>query len=310
MARRSRSSALDDLIDISISIPFWANVLIATALFAGLHIYAGWEISNMKTTTGNLGEAIVGPMLKTIAYYAQFLLPSIFILGGIVGSIRRKLRSHQFDRISSARDPGAAIRSLNWQEFERMTGEALRRQGYTVEETNNGPDGGVDLILRLHGELFLVQCKRWKAYKVSVQIVRELYGVMAAKGAAGGFVVTSGVFTSEAIKFALGTNIELIDGNRLTRWFRAVGDVSAKPAPTPRCPRCGDVMTPRFAKAGGGSLNASRVFLGCAQFPACRGTRQLVPAAADFVNEGVKPIKPTDAGQYTAARQEGTRSHL
>jgi len=290
MARRSKNSALDDLIDISISIPLWANVVIAAALFTGLHIYAGVETSNVKTT-GNVGAAIFGPMFKAIGYYAQFFLPSIFILGGIVGSIRRKIRSHQFSRISSDRDPGAAIRSLNWLEFERMTGEALRRQGYTVEETNRGPDGGVDLVLRLHGEQFLVQCKQWKAQKVSVQVVRELYGVMAAQGATGGFVVTSGVFTSEAIKFASGTNIELIDGTRLTRWFRAVGDVNATPAPTPRCPRCGDVMTPRFARAGGGSLNASRVFLGCAQFPACRGTRQLVQTAAEIVAE---------SGQHTS----------
>lgn len=275
MARRSRSSTLDDLIEISMSIPLWANVLIAAALFTGLHIYVGGETSNVKMTSGNVGEAIFGPMLKTLGYFAQFLLPSIFILGGIIGSLRCKFRSRQFNRISSAQEPGAVIRNLTWHEFERMTGEALRRQGYTVEETPKGPDGGVDLVLRLHGELFLVQCKQWKALKVSVQIVRELYGVMAAQGATGGFVVTSGAFTSEAIKFASGTNIQLIDGIRLTRWFRAVGDVNAKPAPTPRCPRCGDVMTPRFAKSGGGSLSASRVFYGCTHFPACRGTRPL-----------------------------------
>jgi restriction system protein len=45
---------------------------------------------------------------------------------------------------------------------------------------------------------FLVQCKQWKAFKVGVQVVRELYGLMAAHGAAGGFVVTSGRFTDEA----------------------------------------------------------------------------------------------------------------
>jgi hypothetical protein len=35
-------------------------------------------------------------------------------------------------------------------------------------------------------EEFLVQCKQWRAFKVGVVVVRKLYGVMAAKGAAGG----------------------------------------------------------------------------------------------------------------------------
>ncbi len=42
------------------------------------------------------------------------------------------------------------------------------------------------------------------ALKVGVDVVRELYGVMAAKGATGGFVVTSGRFTEDAKAFAQG----------------------------------------------------------------------------------------------------------
>lgn len=74
-----------------------------------------------------------------------------------------------------------------------LIGEFFRQQGYSVTETGGkGPDGGVDLELRKDGELHLVQCKQWQALKVSVKVVRELYGVMAAQGAAGGYVVTSG----------------------------------------------------------------------------------------------------------------------
>lgn len=62
-------------------------------------------------------------------------------------------------------------------------GEAFRMQGYRVVETGgNGPDGGIDLILRKDREKYLVQCKQWKAFSVVVPVVRELYGVMAAKG--------------------------------------------------------------------------------------------------------------------------------
>ena len=48
-----------------------------------------------------------------------------------------------------------------------------------------------------------------------MNIVRELYGVMDASGAAGGFVVTSGRFAKEATAFASGRNVKLLDGPRL-----------------------------------------------------------------------------------------------
>ncbi|HNO75927.1 restriction endonuclease [Nitrosomonas mobilis] len=42
-------------------------------------------------------------------------------------------------------------------------------------------DNGIDLILKKDGEVFLIQCKQWWAYKVSVNIVRELLGVMVRR---------------------------------------------------------------------------------------------------------------------------------
>lgn len=70
-------------------------------------------------------------------------------------------------------------------------------------------------MLRQGGDKFLVQCKQWKAFTVGVTVVRELYGVMAASGAAGGFVVTAGRFTEQATGFASGRNVTVIDGPRL-----------------------------------------------------------------------------------------------
>ena len=45
-------------------------------------------------------------------------------------------------------------------------------RGFSVAETGGGgADGGIDLKLKKGGEIFLVQCKQWRAYKVSVNIV-------------------------------------------------------------------------------------------------------------------------------------------
>lgn len=269
MAKRSKSSLLDDLINISVATPLWLNLLVAGSLFFVLRWYSGGSVPSFPVvhSVRDLGTSSADYMLKTAAYFAQFVLPSIFVFGGLAGWLGQTNKARRYRRIVQANNVGAAIRGLSWREFEVMVGEALRRQGYTVEETKPGPDGGVDLVLMMRGEKYLVQCKQWKAQKVGVQVVRELYGVMAAEGAVGGFVVTSGAFTAEAATFAAGTNVELVDGVRLSRWFRAQGDGTVKEHP--HCPRCGDLMTPRQPRSGG------KIFWGCTRFPGCRGTRSI-----------------------------------
>src|SRR6185503_18917134 len=103
--------------------------------------------------------------------------------------------------------------------------------------------------------------------KVGVDVVRELYGVMAAGGATGGFVVTSGRFTEAAIAFASGRNVTLIDGPKLHGLITqakasaqrapmppatttAALPVDASPGVEPSCPTCSKPMVRRTAKRG------------------------------------------------------------
>jgi restriction system protein len=142
-----------------------------------------------------------------------------------------------------------------------------------TETGGGGADGGVDLELGKGGERFLVQCKQWKAFKVGVTTVRELYGVMAARGAAGGFVVTSGQFTAEARDFAAGRNITLIDGPALRTLIGGIQPApTAKQTGVPACPQCGSAMVRRTAKRG---ANAGGSFWGCSTYPTCRGVRDV-----------------------------------
>lgn len=155
-----------------------------------------------------------------------------------------------------------------------------------TETGGGGADGGVDLVLRRGGEKFLVQCKQWRALKVGVDVVRELYGVMAASGATGGFVVSSGRFTTEASAFAKGRNVNLVDGPQLLALIRpaqtakersaeqaasqqAQATKAAMPA-VPNCPNCAKPMVLRTAKCG---TSAGGQFWGCGGYPSCRGTR-------------------------------------
>jgi len=174
-----------------------------------------------------------------------------------------------------------------WRRFEQLVGEAFRRQGYSVEETGlGGPDGGIDLILRKDGRRTLVQCKQWKHQQVGVSVVREMAGLLAHHQADAVKIVCVGSYTQDAERFAHGKPIELIGGERLLEMIRAaqweggtppssqerieptVGPAAVTAAPTaaPLCPRCGSALVQRINRRTGEG------FLGCSQFPKCRGT--------------------------------------
>lgn len=161
---------------------------------------------------------------------------------------------------------------MAWSEFEGQTAEVFGRKGYTViERGGNGPDGGVDLVLRMGQDKYLVQCKQWKTKRVGVATVRELYGVMAAEGAVGGFVVASGAFTDDGRNFSAGRSIKLMHTDAMLRMVRETsGSAAAAPKKTegPSCPKCGSSMAQRTAKRG---QLADSTFWGCSRYPTCRG---------------------------------------
>ncbi len=282
MARRNKGGLADDLFSLAAMLPWWAGVVLAVVAYAVLHRYAVAEVAT-NAVPGQIGQMVVAQLAKTIATWAQYLVPMVLLAGAAASAIGRRKRQGLVAEVAASAD-GAALRSMSWRDFELLVGEAFRLRGYTVTETGGGgADGGIDLQLTRGGETFLVQCKQWKAYKVSVNVVRELYGVMAAQGAAGGFVVTFGVFTADARSFVQGRNIELIDGSALKKMVDDV-QTSRKPGLTSPpstepaaavelvCPRCGGAMVKRVAKQG---ANVGKAFWGCTSYPQCRGVRAI-----------------------------------
>jgi restriction system protein len=180
------------------------------------------------------------------------------------------------------------VRGLRWQDFERQMAEVYRQKGYQVEETGGGgPDGGVDLKLRKDGLTTVVQCKHWKTWKVNVKSVRELFGVMTAEGADSAIFITSGRYTGDALKFAEGKPIELLDQHGfldLVRCFQkelqqhfdtepadtqSLKETPAAAKAPPNCPTCRSPMKLRTAKRG---AKAGSRFWGCSRYPDCHGT--------------------------------------
>ncbi|ULR90232.1 restriction endonuclease [Comamonas sp. B21-038] len=307
MARRKKSSGFEDMLDLLARLPWWICVALAGASYVFLHGLA--VVPPTAELAGRPSDMVVATVQKGLIFglasIGQYLLPLMCLIAAAMSAWRRKQRKALVSTVAQAQD-AAALDGISWREFELLVGEAYRLQGFRIIELGgNGPDGGVDLVLLKGSEKFLVQCKQWKAQRVGVATVRELYGVMAARGATGGFVVTSGRFSNDARDFARGRNISLVDGHQLFAMVQqarqslvngpraahasstpaaapasaavataAATAPAAPPAPSlapapPACPRCSAAMELRTARKG---AHAGKSFWGCSTFPGCRGT--------------------------------------
>lgn len=196
MARR-KQSLFEDLIDMTSKLPWWMGVAFAVAAYFWLHGVATSDVT-VVVQPGKMGEFVGQNLFKSLASVGQYLLPFIILGGAAMSAYGHYTRRALHAQVAASPHRGA-LNEMSWKQFEALVGEAFRRKGYSVTETGGGgADGGIDLALKKDGEISLVQCKQWRALKVGVTTVRELYGVMAANGASGGFVVTSGAFTDEA----------------------------------------------------------------------------------------------------------------
>jgi restriction system protein len=265
MARRR-----DSLFDTLLVLPWWVALALGGIGYAAIAL-----APRLILVDGLLAQA--AQSFHTVA--AVWLL--LCLAAGAGNAIRSFFIARQFDRQRGLED----IRSLTWRQFESLVGDGFRRRGYRVlENTRDGADGGIDLVLRKDADTFLVHCKQWKASKVGVRPIRELLGVMTARDAAGGFFVTSGTFTEEARNFARETSIQLIDGPALEQIVldarrpepfldptegRRKTILHAIDDQAPSCPQCRGAMVRRTAMRG---PNAGRDFWGCLQSPICRGT--------------------------------------
>jgi restriction system protein len=245
-------------------LPWWVSVAFAAVVYLLLRFVAPAWFSGQVVAT------VLGQAAKEYAW----LFALFFLIPAPIAALRQYRRKNLLD----AQADLTSIRSLTWQEFEKLVAEWFHRVGYSVVE-EGGPhaDGGIDLIARGKDEKILIQCKHWRARVVGVAVVRELYGVMTAERATGGALITSGSFSADAIEFASGKSIQLIDGSKLERLVHDVrtNTGSNQPRavlPEVACPDCGSPMVKRTARKG---KSAGQQFWGCSRYPACRGIQQV-----------------------------------
>lgn len=305
---RTREFVLGDrLLDWSATLPWWLDCIAATLLFALLQLLS-------QGAQPIATEPITQELLSNLVLYGRFVVPGLLLMMAAASVWRR----HQRERLLRQAAVSSSIEvldNLGRRDFELLVAEAFRLQGYDVDDMDSdATDDGLNLVLWKSDRKSLVHCRPWRSYRVGVEVVRELMGIMNAVGASSGFLVTSGTFTRAARHFAAGQPVELLDGTALRELISKVAGknstgavarapIAAEPAKADLLVgRQGEAQTPLDAsallalaqareavipscprcgkamqrQAARPGTHEGQCFWGCTAFPICRGVRDLI----------------------------------
>ncbi|MGL1932728.1 MAG: restriction endonuclease [Desulfotalea sp.] len=196
------------MLDVATTLPWWVNILLALLSFFIMTKLATLPPVDVGEV-GQLGNAVFRQIFVTVGLFGRVIFPFIFILAAIVNILKKRNGKKLYDADMKLDD-------FSWREFEELTAEFFRRNGFEANTNfSDGPDGGVDVHLYKGGHKFFAQCKHWKKNQVGVSVVREMHSVIMTGNYDGAFIVASGTFTPDAKALAKKVRIKLVDGAKI-----------------------------------------------------------------------------------------------
>lgn len=193
-----------------------ALVKLCVALGLGLDIQFTRQLiqynwrGEQVSTKGNIEDIYVSPVLKR---------ESISIVNEVNIELIRYLNKHP-----------DGIYNLSPRKLESLVADIFKHFGCNVTLTPETRDGGFDFSALLVDPMGIplltyVEVKKYSPTRpVGVNIVRNLYGVVAHDDISRGVIVTTSRFTQDAEKFSKSTGhrISLRDYNDITRWLKDI----------------------------------------------------------------------------------------
>lgn len=130
----------------------------------------------------------------------------------------------------------ADLTKMNWRQFEFLTGEYFRRNGYKVTIGPGRADGGVDVRAAkdrvLAGpDVILIQCKRLKEpNEVEINEVKALWADVRDEGAAGGLIATTTRLAKGSRDYCNARRYQLsrAEQENVLQWIREMASLKLK----------------------------------------------------------------------------------
>lgn len=209
-----------------------------------------------------------------------------WLKGSLDSTVKEKTKEKEkFEQVQFS-DVSSVLTDLTEQEFEKLIHKIFKQRGYSINQNQDLDHTNINLVLLQNNETSYVHYQDWKEKQIDVSIVSEFYAVVKEKGIKQGIIISSGIFSEEALDFSLGKKLLLINGVDLSHMIDVLMQSLAEdgleennetsenesqaemPEIEPLCPICSQKMIKRTAKKG---RNAGNIFWGCSQFPNCRG---------------------------------------
>ena len=174
------------------------------------------------------------------------------------------------------------IKELDDHEFNNLISLIFKQRGYSISKKEESNENA-DLILEMDGQQTFVQYKHWREYEIDLPVLEDFHKIIEQESIRNGIVITTGLFTQEALEYSHSNHLLLINGVDLSLMIDVLSSsniddiqddepvekkIEDMPELEPLCPICSQAMIKRTARKG---KNAGNTFWGCSQFPNCRG---------------------------------------
>ena len=130
-------------------------------------------------------------------------------------------------------------------QFEDFMAHIFEKMGYSFQQTPKTNDSGRDAIMKLNKKKYLLECKRYAAENSSGRPdIQKFHSAIISDKAEGGFFVTTGKFTDNAVSYAVDKNITLIDRSELQKFIgSAFTRVGGNGVYNCTCLVCGEIVS-------------------------------------------------------------------
>ncbi len=209
-----------NIFDFLAQIPWWASVTLSASFYLLLQ-YVIPYFENQGVLVNEVHVSL-GPVLAPVVALA-LLAPVTFSF----------LKSSRKKKLHDLREEIKSIQELSWPQFKKQVAEAYGHAGYLILENDSfASDPDVDLVMRKSANLYLLQSRYWRNRKLGLREVKNLFSLMHEKQASGIFLLTTGIFTKEARRCAVGRPINLIDGVKLVKLLNSIKKTEPSPSTT------------------------------------------------------------------------------
>ena len=205
-----------NIFDFLAQIPWWVSVTLSASFYLLLQ-YVIPYFGNQSALVNEVHVSLAPVFAPVVAL--ALLTPVTFSF----------LKSSRKKKLHDLREEIKSIQELSWKQFSEQVAEAYENMDYLILENDFTIDPSVDLVLRKSANLYLMQSRYWRNRKIGLREVRKLYTLMHNKQASGIFLLTTGIFSREARRYAIGRPINLIDGIQLVELLDSVKE--QKPTP-------------------------------------------------------------------------------